>query len=271
VSITDAAPGGHAASGRVGAWRPGECGYRLAGTNGASALANEAPSGYTPVVMPDHESAHRVVIADDDVLLREGLAALLREGGYDVVGQASDAVALLELVRSERPDVAIVDIRMPPTNTTEGLEAARTIRDESPEVAILVLSAYIEVEHAVELLGAGSGIGYVLKTRVGDVDELTDTLGRILAGGTVVDPGLVEELVMARRASDPLEELTSRERDVLALMAEGRSNIGIGRVLWITEGTVEKHVKSIFRKLRLPDAADDHRRVLAVVAFLGSK
>jgi DNA-binding NarL/FixJ family response regulator len=221
--------------------------------------------------MPGRESAHRVVIADDDVLLREGLAALLREGGYDVVGQAGDGAALVELVRRERPDVAVVDIRMPPTNTTEGLEAARTIREELPQVAILVLSAYIEVEHAMELLGAGRSTGYVLKTRVGDVDELTDTLGRIISGGSVVDPALVEELVRARRVRDPLEGLTARERDVLALMAEGRSNAGIARLLWITDGTVEKHVKSIFAKLRLPDAPDDHRRVLAVIAFLGSQ
>jgi serine/threonine-protein kinase PknK len=160
---------------------------------------------------------------------------------------------------------------MPPTNTTEGLEAARTIREELPHVAILVLSAYIEVEHAMELLGAGRSTGYVLKTRVGDVDELTDTLGRIISGGSVVDPALVEELVRARRVRDPLEGLTARERDVLALMAEGRSNGGIARLLWITDGTVEKHVKSIFSKLQLPDAPDDHRRVLAVIAFLGSK
>jgi len=211
------------------------------------------------------------VIADDEVLLRQGLAALLREVGYEVVGQATDAAGLVELVRRERPDVAVVDIRMPPTHTTEGLEAARTIREELPEVAILMLSAHIEVEHAMDLLGAGQGIGYVLKSRVGDVDELTDTLERISSGGSVVDASLVQELVRARRVRDPLDELTSRERDVLALMAEGRSNTGIGRSLWIAEGTVEKHVRSIFQKLRLPDAPDDHRRVLAVIAFLGSK
>jgi serine/threonine-protein kinase PknK len=221
--------------------------------------------------MPEAKPAQRVAIADDDVLLREGLAALLREGGYDVVGQSSDADELIELVRREQPDVAIVDIRMPPTHTTEGLEAARTIREELPGVAILVLSAHIEVEHAMDLLGAGRGIGYVLKTRVGDVDELTDTLERICSGGAVVDPALVEELVRARRVHDPLEGLTAREREVLALMAEGRSNAGVARSLWLAEGTVEKHVRSIFQKLQLPDVPDDHRRVLAVIAFLGSK
>jgi DNA-binding NarL/FixJ family response regulator len=220
--------------------------------------------------MPEQELAQRVAIADDDVLLRQGLAALLREGGYDVVGQSNDADGLMEVVRREQPDIAIVDIRMPPTHTTEGLEAARTIRQELPEVAILVLSAHIEVEHAMDLLGAGSGIGYLLKTRVGDVDELCGTLDRISAGRSVVDPALVEELVRARRVRDPLESLTAREREVLALMAEGRSNTGIARTLWIAEGTVEKHVRNIFQKLQLPDAPDDHRRVLAVIAFLGS-
>jgi DNA-binding NarL/FixJ family response regulator len=222
--------------------------------------------------MGERERAQRVAIADDDVLLRQGLAALLREGGYDVIGQASDAGGLIELVRKEQPDIAIVDIRMPPTHTTEGLDAARTIREELPQVAILVLSAHIEVEHAMDLLAAGRGIGYVLKSRVGDVEELCDTLDRISSGGSVVDPALVAELVRARRAHDPLEELTTRERDVLAQMAEGRSNTGIGRSLWIAEGTVEKHVRHIFQKLQLPDdAPDDHRRVLAVIAFLGSK
>ncbi len=221
--------------------------------------------------MRQAERAQRVAIADDDVLLREGLAALLREAGYDVVGQAADADGLIELVRSEQPDVAIVDIRMPPTHTTEGLDAARMIREELPQVAILVLSAHIEVEHAMDLLGAGRGIGYVLKSRIGDVDELTDTLERICSGGSVIDPALVAELVQARRARDPLEGLTPRERDVLALMAEGRSNSGIARVLWLAEGTVEKHVRNIFQKLQLPDAPDDHRRVLAVIAFLGSQ
>jgi DNA-binding NarL/FixJ family response regulator len=213
-------------------------------------------------------SAARVVLADDDLLLREGLAVLLERAGFDIVGQANDANRLLELTRKENPDVAIVDVRMPPTHTTEGLEAARVIREELPQIAILVLSAHIEVEHAMELLGGGRGIGYVLKTRVLEVDEFTQTLNRVVAGGSVIDPELVERLVTARRVSDPLATLTPRERDVLALMAEGRSNAGIARQLWITQATVEKHVRSIFGKLRLPETADDHRRVLAVIAFL---
>jgi serine/threonine-protein kinase PknK len=212
--------------------------------------------------------AARVVLADDDVLLREGLAALLERAGFDVVGQANDANRLLELAQKEQPDVAIVDVRMPPTHTTEGLQAARLIREKFPQIAILVLSAHIEVAHAMELLGAGRGIGYVLKTRVTEVDEFTQTLERVVAGGSVVDPALVEQLLNARRAYDPLAALTARERDVLALMAEGRSNAGIARQLWITPATVEKHVKSIFAKLGLSEKADDHRRVLAVIAFL---
>jgi DNA-binding NarL/FixJ family response regulator len=215
-------------------------------------------------------SMARVVLADDDVLLREGLAVLLERGGFDVVGLASDAERLLALARTEQPDVAIVDVRMPPTHTTEGLEAARLIREELPEIAILVLSAHIEVEHAMELLGGGRGIGYVLKTRITEVNEFLETLGRVIAGGSVIDPQLVARLVSARRVRDPLAALTARERDVLRLMAEGRSNGGIARTLWIADSTVEKHAKSIFGKLRLPETADDHRRVLAVIAFLES-
>jgi DNA-binding NarL/FixJ family response regulator len=212
----------------------------------------------------------RIVIADDEVLVRKGLASVLRESGYDVVGEANDATGFVELVGELRADVAIVDIRMPPTYTTEGLDAARAIRASMPDIAVLVLSAHIEVEYALGLLGTGGGVGYVLKTRLADAAELTDTLERVRSGGTVIDSGLVEELVRARRARDPLAALSTRERDVLALMAQGRSNAGIGRVLWITPGTVEKHVKGIFKKLQLPDAPDDHRRVLAVIAFLGS-
>ena len=213
----------------------------------------------------------RVVLADDDVLLREGLASLLERHGFAVVGQAGDGDALLELVEREAPELVLVDIRMPPTNTVEGLDAARTIRERWPQIGILVLSAHAEVDHAMELLAAGDRIGYLLKRRVTDVAELIDTLERIAAGGSVVDPGLVRELVSARRATDPLTDLTTREREVLTLMAEGRSNAGIAKRLWVTEGTVEKHVRSILAKLRLPETADDHRRVLAVVTFLESR
>jgi serine/threonine-protein kinase PknK len=212
----------------------------------------------------------RVVLAEDDVLLREGLASLLQRSDFEVVGQAGDAAQLLALVRERQPEVVVVDIRMPPTNSTEGLEAARQIRQEHPQVGILVLSAHAEVEHAMELLAGGRGIGYLLKSRVTDVEEFIDTLGRIAKGGSVVDPALVAELVSARRRDDPLAPLSAREREVLALMAEGRSNAGIARRLWVTEGTVEKHVRSILTKLTLPETEDDHRRVLAVLTFLDS-
>jgi len=212
----------------------------------------------------------RVVLADDDVLLREGLASLLTRAEFDVVAQAGDGAELLELVREHEPDLVVVDIRMPPTHTTEGLDAARVIRETYPQIGILVLSAHVEVEHAMELLAGGDRIGYLLKSRVAAIDEFVDTLQRILAGGSVVDQGLVQELVAARKVTDPLDVLTSREREVLALMAEGRSNSGIARLLWVTEGTVEKHVHSILGKLRLPEADDDHRRVLAVITFLDS-
>jgi DNA-binding NarL/FixJ family response regulator len=213
----------------------------------------------------------RVVIADDDVLLREGLAGLLERSGFDVVGQCGNAPDLLELVREHRPDLAIVDIRMPPSHTTEGLEAARVIREEVPETAVVVLSAHVEVEQATDLLASGERSGYLLKSRVTDVDEFTDALERIVKGASVVDPALVQELVAARRAEDPLEGLSPREREVLSLMAEGRSNAGIARQLWITEGTVEKHVHSILTKLRLPSTADDQRRVLAVITYLDAR
>jgi DNA-binding NarL/FixJ family response regulator len=213
----------------------------------------------------------RVVVADDDVLLRVGLASLLGRLGFEVVGQAGDGSQLLSLVRDQRPELVLVDIRMPPTNTVEGLEAARVIRQEHPETGILVLSAHVEVEHAMELLAGGRGIGYLLKRRVTDVEEFVDTLQRVAKGGSVVDPALVAELVTARRRNDPLGVLSAREREVLALMAEGRSNAGIARRLWVTEGTVEKHVRSILAKLELPETDDDHRRVLAVVTFLEAR
>jgi len=210
----------------------------------------------------------RVILADDDVLLREGLASLLERSDFEVVGQAGDGVELVDLVHQHEPDLVLVDIRMPPNHSTEGLEAARAIRDAFPDISILVLSAHTEVEHAMELLAGGQRIGYLLKSRVTDVDEFLETLNRIDGGASVVDPALVQELVAVRRAEDPLAELTPREREVLALMAEGRSNAGIARDLWVTDGTVEKHVHSILAKLRLPETGDDHRRVLAVIAFL---
>jgi DNA-binding NarL/FixJ family response regulator len=215
----------------------------------------------------------RVVLADDDVLLREGLASLLERSGYEVVGSSNDADGLLDLVEQQRPDLAIVDIRMPPTHTTEGLDAARKIHESAPETAILVLSAHVEVEHAMDMLASGERSGYLLKSRVTDVDDFLETLDRIVKGGSVVDPAIVQELVAARRAhaQDPLEELSPREREVLALMAEGRSNAGIAHQLWVTEGTVEKHVHRILQKLRLPETEGDHRRVLAVLTFLETR
>ena len=217
---------------------------------------------------PVGATGRTVVIADDDVLLREGIASLLTEAGYSVVGQAGDGAELISLVREHRPDVVIVDIRMPPDHATEGLRAAQAIREEMPDIAILVLSAYVEVKHATTLLASGQRSGYLLKSRVANIDEFLESVDRLIRGGSVVDPSLVVELLAARTVEDPLEGLTAREREVLMLMAEGRTNAGIARRLWVTEGTVEKHVHSIFVKLRLPETNDDHRRVLAVVAFL---
>jgi DNA-binding NarL/FixJ family response regulator len=217
---------------------------------------------------PTRHAPTRVIVAEDDVLMREGLAGLLEHAGYEVVGQAGDGSELLRLVHQREPDVAIVDIRMPPTHSTEGLEAARMIREELPEVAILILSAHVEVAHAITLLASGGRSGYLLKSRVADLDEFLDAVNRVSRGGSVIDPALIRELVATRDLDDPLEELTPREREVLVLLAEGRSNAGIGRRLWITEGTVEKHVHSIMTKLRLAETDDDHRRVLAAIAFL---
>jgi DNA-binding NarL/FixJ family response regulator len=216
-------------------------------------------------------SGLRVVLAEDDILLREGMASLLERSGFAVVGQAGDGAQLLPLVREHTPDLVVVDIRMPPTHTVEGLDAAREIRGELPDTGILVLSAHADIEHAMELLASGGGIGYLLKSRVTNVAEFIDTLERIAKGGSVVDPALVQELVTARRRDDPLAVLSTREHEVLALMAEGRSNAGIARRLWVTEGTVEKHVRSILAKLSLPETDDNHRRVLAVVTFLEAR
>jgi DNA-binding NarL/FixJ family response regulator len=213
----------------------------------------------------------RVVLADDDVLLREGVASLLDLSGFEVVGQADDAAELLELVGRLRPELAVVDVRMPPKYSTEGLEAARVIQQDYPETAVVVLSAHAEVEHAMDLLAGGQRTGYLLKNRVTDVAEFIETLRRVEQGGSSVDPVVVAELVAAPRTDDPLSALSSREREVLALMAQGQSNAAIGQTLWVTEGTVEKHVRSIMTKLRLPETADVHRRVLAVLAFLENR
>jgi serine/threonine-protein kinase PknK len=212
-----------------------------------------------------------VVLAEDDVLLREGLASLLAGRGFDVVGQSSDATGFLERVRDEQPDLAIVDIRMPPTHTTEGLDAARTIRSELPQLAIVVLSAHVELDQATDLIGSGQRSGYLLKSRITDVDDFVDTLDRIIAGGTFVDPALVHELISARRVRDPLDALSPREREVLTLVAEGRSNAGIAHQLFVSDGTVEKHIRSILMKLDITEAPDDHRRVLAVLAYLETR
>ncbi|MGD9989498.1 response regulator [Pseudonocardia sp.] len=214
------------------------------------------------------ESRTRVVIAEDDVLLREGLSRLLTEAGFEVAGNYGTCTELVPEVARLRPDLVIVDIRMPPTHTTEGLDAARTIRQELPGTAILVLSAHAEVEQATELLRSGQRTGYLLKDRISDVDDFLATLDRIVKGGTVVDPALVQELLATRRVDNPLQALSPREREVLALMAEGLSNVGIANRLWVAEGTVEKHVRSILTKLGIAEMAESHRRVLAVLTFL---
>jgi DNA-binding NarL/FixJ family response regulator len=213
----------------------------------------------------------RVIVADDSVLLREGVVRLLEEAGFDVVGQAGDGEELMRKARAHKPDVAVVDIRMPPTNTDEGLRAAREIREEIPDTGVLVLSQYVEEEYAMELLGDdAAGVGYLLKDRVSDVDRFTDAVRRVGEGGSALDPEVVSQMLGRRRVEDPIAELTPREREVLALMAEGRSNMAIADALVISERAVEKHVTSIFAKLDLPPAAEDHRRVLAVLAFLGA-
>ncbi len=209
------------------------------------------------------------MIADDDVLLREGLASLLTQSGYDVVAQVAEATRILELAQELEPQLLIIDIRMPPTHTIEGLIAAKAVRAEVPSIAIMVLSSYAEVEHAIELLASGPRIGYLLKQRISMVSDFLSSLERVRVGESVIDPALVPELVLARRARDPLAGLTPREREVLSLMAQGRSNLGIARVLTVSETTVEKHVHRILGKLDLGDEDDgDHRRVLAVIAFL---
>ena len=211
----------------------------------------------------------RVVVADDSTLLREGVVRLLQEAGLEVVGQAADGEDLLRKVRAHKPDVAVVDVRMPPTHTDEGLRAAREIRDELPDVGVLVLSQYVEVAYARELLAeSAEGLGYLLKDRVGDVDSLADAVRRVGSGGSALDPEVVSSMLGRARRDDPLEDLTPREREVLALMAEGRSNGAIATELVVTERAVEKHVTGIFSKLDLPSGGADHRRVLAVLRFI---
>jgi DNA-binding NarL/FixJ family response regulator len=211
----------------------------------------------------------RVVVADDSVLLREGVVRLLEENGFEVVGQAGDAEDLIRKVRAHKPDVAVVDIRMPPTNTDDGLRAALEIRAELPDTGVLVLSQYVEEGYALDLVSeSAGGVGYLLKDRVADLDRFIDSVRRVADGGSALDPEVVSQLVGRARRDDPLEELTPREREVLELMAEGRSNNAIAEKMTVTERAVEKHVTSIFGKLGLPPAPEDHRRVLAVLAFL---
>jgi DNA-binding NarL/FixJ family response regulator len=211
----------------------------------------------------------RVVIADDAVLVREGVAHLLAENGVDVVAEVGDADALLASVRTEHPDVAVVDIRMPPTHTDEGVRAARAIREQHPDTAVLVLSQHLDPEYALQLVeGRPERLGYLLKERVGRIGQLLDALERLLAGECVVDRAVVDELLAHRRREDPLEQLTPREREILALMAEGRSNQGICRALWLSPKTVETHIRGAFNKLGIREAPEDNRRVLAVLAYL---
>jgi DNA-binding NarL/FixJ family response regulator len=220
---------------------------------------------------PTPSPGRRVVVADDDVLLREGICSLLGEAGYDVIGRVGDAGSLVDTVRVGRPDLVVADIRMPPTNTYEGIDVARVIRSEFPQTGVLLLSAHVELETAIDFLRGGERIGYLLKGRIMKVTDLVDALERIALGGTVIDPVLVTELLAQQHRNDPLAVLTGREREVLALVAEGRSNGGIAHRLWISEGAVEKHVRSILAKLQLPATDDDHRRVLAVLMFLDAR
>jgi DNA-binding NarL/FixJ family response regulator/class 3 adenylate cyclase len=235
-------------------------------------VAEDLPADFPPLRnVREHDDGVRAVIADDSILLREGLARLLEEAGIDVVGQARDADELMLKVRSYHPDVAIVDIRMPPTQTDEGIRAAREIREKHPQTGVLVLSQHVAHTYAVELLAdSAEGLGYLLKDRVADVEEFTAAVRRVADGGSALDPLVVSELVGRNRGDDPIEQLSPREREVLELMAEGRTNHAIGQRLFISPRAVEKHVTNVFAKLRLPAAPEDHRRVLAVLRFLGS-
>ncbi len=217
---------------------------------------------------PSAEVRRRVVVADDDVLMREGIASLLGEAGYDVIERAGDARTLVDAVRAGQPDLVVVDIRMPPTHTSEGIDVARMIRSEFPQIGILLLSAHVELETAIDFLRSGERMGYLLKSRIMKVEDVIDALERIALGGAVIEPVLVQELLAQQRRTDPLAVLSAREREVLSLVAEGRSNSGIAHRLFISEGAVEKHVRSILAKLQLPATDEDHRRVLAVLMFL---
>ena len=213
----------------------------------------------------------RVILADDSALIREGLARVLQDQGFDVVAQVGDAEKLVTAVDRDPPDLCIVDIRMPPTHTTEGLEAAIAIRARHPGVGVLVLSQHVETHYAMQLLGGDArGVGYLLKDRVSDIHDIIDAIRRIAAGGSAIDPNVVSTLLGRRREMDPLESLTQRERDVLGLMAEGRSNRAIGERLFLSPKTVESHVSAIFSKLGIDDTSDDNRRVLSVLAWLRS-
>jgi DNA-binding NarL/FixJ family response regulator len=220
---------------------------------------------------PEHHDRVRVIIAEDSVLLREGIARLLETSHFEVVAQAGDGDELLRKVAAHKPDVAVIDVRMPPTHTDEGLRAAQRIRAEHPGTAVLVLSAYVDEASALDLLSESTqSTGYLLKDRIADLKTFTDAVQRVADGGSALDPQVVAMLLGRRRREDPLAELTTREREVLALMAEGRSNSAMAGALVVTERAVEKHVTGIFSKLRLPPAAADHRRILAVLAFLRS-
>jgi DNA-binding NarL/FixJ family response regulator len=213
----------------------------------------------------------RVVIAEDSVLLREGVTRLLDEAGFQVVAAVGDAEQLLRAVADAQPDVVVADVRMPPTHSDEGLRAALVIRRRWPDIAVLVFSQYVEERYATDLLAGNTrGVGYLLKDRVADVEEFTEALRRVGNGGTALDPDVVSQILVRSRRQHPLARLTNREREVLALMAEGRSNAGIGAALTVSDGAIEKHVSSIFTKLDLPQAGNDHRRVLAVLHYLGS-
>jgi DNA-binding NarL/FixJ family response regulator len=213
----------------------------------------------------------RVVVAEDNVLLREGLGSLLTRSGFEVVGMVGTADELLTVVRQQRPGLAVIDIRMPPHHRTEGLDVARVIQREAPDTAILMLSAHLDIHHAKELLAEGKPIGYLLKSRIANIDDFLESARSVAGGGSVLDPDVVRELVATPRRGDPLASLSRREREVLTLMAEGLSNAGVARRLALAEATVEKHVRNVLAKLNLPDTSDDHRRVLAVVKYLEAR